>query len=96
VWRNDHEGPNFAPGEKGVDVPGVASPRSVARAEKIVEAALRSGDSSLKRLHEEAKQARLQWVAFERVKEKRNLTTVRRPHDGRLAWTRQASEEAAA
>jgi hypothetical protein len=66
-------------------LPGVVSSRSVTRAKKIVRAHLKGGDSSLKRLHEEARKARLEWVAFEEVKLRLGLRTIRRG-DGRLAW----------
>ncbi len=65
------------------------SKKYVKAAAEIVQAALEpGGNSTLERLHEEGHNARLPWVAFERVKENRGLITVRNG-DGRLMWIRQ-------
>lgn len=65
---------------------GRPSAKNVAKAKAILLRILESGgDSSLRRLHAEAEEARLSWVCFEEAKAAMNLRTRRRP-DGRLAW----------
>jgi hypothetical protein len=70
-------------------VPGIVTEQSVGRAMAIVAAALQGGpdegSTTLKRLHEDASREGIAWVAFEEVKYRLNLLTIR-TRSGQLAW----------